>query len=669
MPYVLSSLYLNQNQSNTSEDKKDDQPDGDYVSETSEEEKDAPHDEDYYPDLEDEDREHATANERTGESTDHRDQEHATTPARRQVSRDHRDGEHAATTTKKTTRTGAATGAQNFCFVCKKPQFKIARHFKTHVNDNLDIAQALGLPLASKERKELLEKLRNKGNFIHNNEVLETGSGSLKVKRRGKDDLKTYEYCIHCQGMFSQTELWRHMRRCSSKLEDQVGVKGRQRVLGLASAVKSACSSTANEGVLKMLSHLQNDDIASLVRNDFCLLQYAESLYSKDGHDPSKHDYIRQRIRELGRLLKTMRKTSTAQNIEDALKPANFMAMIAAVRETAGYVPEGNKFTTPSLALRIGHSLAKVCEILHCHAIMTLDENLAKSCVAFRTLYQTKWPEFISSSARRTLSEMKYNKPTMLPPTEDVAKLNNYLDKRSKSSVAALTEERTQQNYSMLAQTTLVKIILFNRRRSGEVSKMKVKNFVERDRTQTDEAIALTAYEKKLCNHFERAELVGKKSRKVAVLLTPDMTNALNLMLEVRQECGVPAENDYLFAIPKCLTYYHGHKYIKRDSNHCGAKKPELLRSTKLRKSMATTSQILNLKHNELDQLADFLGHDIRVHREYYRLSDRTIQTTKIAKLLIALEKGKLNELQGQSLDEIGCPDDLTGMYFNLYGF
>ncbi|KAL4000658.1 alpha-tectorin [Sarotherodon galilaeus] len=75
---------------------------------------------------------------------------------------------------------------------------------------------------------------------------------------------------------------------------------------------------------------------------------------------------------------------------------------------------------------------------------------------------------------------------------------------------------------------------------------------------------------------------------------------------------------------------------------------------------IATISQVMNLKDNELDQLADFLGHDIRVHREYYRLPQSTIQLAKISKLLMAMEKGSVKDIQGKTLDEIG--DDIDGM-------
>ncbi|XP_057183197.1 uncharacterized protein LOC130549867 isoform X3 [Triplophysa rosa] len=549
-------------------------------------------------------------------------------------------------------KTAVSFGGQNICFVCQKPVFKIARHFKTHIKEDGDIAKALSLPAGSKTRKELLEKLRNRGNFMHNNEVLKSGSGSLKVKRKAKGDSKKYEYCIHCKGMFLRHELWRHMKRCSSKPGDSEH-HGRKYVLGLAALVKASCSSTEN-GVLKMISHMHDDEISTVVRNDFCLLRFAESLYSKHGHDPSKHDYIRQKIRQVGRFLQTLHKISPIMTLEDSIKPQNFMTVIKAVQVTAGFDKNTNSYKTPSLALKIGHSLLKVSDIVRCHALMAGNEDLIKSSEAFQKLYQAKWSEYISHCALTTISDSKYNKPDNLPLTEDIKKLHQHLDKSAELATAALKEVATAQNYSSLARTILTKIVLFNRRRIGEVSKMKLMNFLQRDHSHTHEGTGLSNYEQKLCRYFERVELKGKRGRKVAVLLTPDMTNALNLLIANRKECSVPEENDYLFAVPQCLTYYRGHESLRRLADECGAQKPDCLRSTKLRKEIATTSQILNLKDNELDQLADFLGHDISVHRQFYRLSEPKIQSGKISKLLLALEKGKLHELHGKSLDQIG---------------
>lgn len=66
--------------------------------------------------------------------------------------------------------------------------------------------------------------------------------------------------------------------------------------------------------------------------------------------------------------------------------------------------------------------------------------------------------------------------------------------------------------------------------------------------------------------------------------------------------------------------------------------------------NVATLSQVLNLNNHEMDQVTDFLGHDICVHREYNRLPESTTQLAKISKLLFAMEKGSLSNIQGKSL-------------------
>ena len=88
---------------------------------------------------------------------------------------------------------------------------------------------------------------------------------------------------------------------------------------------------------------------------------------------------------------------------------------------------------------------------------------------------------------------------------------------------------------------------------------------------------------------------------------------SLELLLCFRSEVGLSFENKYLFA--SCT---HGVQYTYRGSDclrqfaiDCGANAPKTLRSTKLRKHIASVSEILNLKNNQLELLAKFMGHDI----------------------------------------------------------
>lgn len=391
------------------------------------------------------------------------------------------------------------------------------------------------------------------------------------------------------------------------------------------------------------------------MRSDFSILQLAQSFVNKFGQDPTKYDYIRQRLRECGRLLLTLRKEYSINTLEDAVRPANFEVVVKAVKKVSGYDEEEHSYHTPSLALKLGHSLQKVSDILHCRALMAQDSSLIKSTQSFKTLYATKWSELISHTALTTLSERRFNKPSTLPFTEDVQRLHKHLEKTTDQALKDLKDHSSPKSYSELCKSTLANVILFNRRRGGEVSKMTLNGFLERDTSalHKDVSLGLTEFELHLCQHFSRVELRGKKGRKVAVLLSPDMVDAITCLIEKRKDCGVLAENLFLFARPHCLTPYRGQDCLRLYASECGAENPELLRSTQLRKHVATLSQILNLKNHELDQVANFLGHDIRTHREYYRLPEATTQLAKISKLLLAMEKGSLKSVQGKTLDEI----------------
>ncbi|XP_076737381.1 uncharacterized protein LOC143415831 [Maylandia zebra] len=567
------------------------------------------------------------------------------------------------TTAEDSLKTSSSLRNKTYCYICGKLQTKFTRHLKTHEKSHADVARVLSLPKKSKDRLKMLSKLRNKGNHRHNSEVIASGIGSLKTRRTSKKPYKGKDYihCIYCEALYLKRDLWRHVRKCSSKPVEANSEGGRKKVLSLACMSESALCQQVSPGVWKILAVMKDDEITSTVRSDFSILQLAQSFFNKHGKDPTKFDYIRQTLRECGRLLLTLRKECSIHTFEDAVRPANFNVVIKAVKKVCGYDEEKNCYSTPSLALKLGHSLQKVCDIIHCRALMAEDSALIKSTQSFKTLYATKWSELISHTALTTLNERHFNKPSTLPFTEDVQRLHRHLEKTTEQALKDLEEHSSPKSYSELCKATMANVILFNRRRGGEISKMTLNGFQERDTStlHKDVAIGLTKFELYLCQHFSRVELRGKRGRKVAVLLSPDMVNAITRLTEKRQDCGVLAENIFLFARPHCLTPYRGQDCLRIYATECGAENPEHLRSTQLRKHVATLSQILNLKNHELDQVANFLGHDIRVHREYYRLPEATTQLAKISKLLIAMEKGSLKSLQGKTLEEIEIEDNL----------
>ena len=61
----------------------------------------------------------------------------------------------------------------------------------------------------------------------------------------------------------------------------------------------------------------------------------------------------------------------------------------------------------------------------------------------------------------------------------------------------------------------------------------------------------------------------------------------------------------------------------------------------------------MHLENNELEWLAGHLGHDVNVHKEYYRLKDSAIELAKVSRLLIAIDSGNGKDLAEKSLSDI----------------
>lgn len=84
---------------------------------------------------------------------------------------------------------------------------------------------------------------------------------------------------------------------------------------------------------------------------------------------------------------------------------------------------------------------------------------------------------------------------------------------------------------------------------------------------------------------------------------------------------------------------------------------------------MATVCQIFNLSENEYDWLARHLGHDIRVHRDFYRLQENAVELTKVSRLLMAVDQGEAHKFAGKPLKDINVEGTLqiNVMLHNLY--
>ncbi|XP_028319226.1 uncharacterized protein LOC114473662 [Gouania willdenowi] len=554
---------------------------------------------------------------------------------------------------------------RHYCLYCEKSCSKIARHLQLKHSDEGKVLEAFSFPKGSKKRKLHLDLIRNQGNFAHNAAVMKKGEGELVACKRPCKDSKRddYMHCAYCQGLFIRKILWRHIKVCQFRSKEARPQRGKNKVQALCSFAEPA-PDDISERIWKLLSVMQADEITSAVKNDRHIIRIAEQLLNKKGSSDASQAYIRQTLRELGRLLIAARNATTLKTMADFINPKKYVEVVKAVKLTCGYDEETEKYRVPSLAKKIGNALSKLSKVVKVQALIAGDKVLEKKATDFQEVHSEKWNELVSATAARNASESQWNVPTMLPFTEDVQKLHTFLNKNCDECSSNLLEEASEKNWSALAKVVMAEIILFNRRREGEVSRMRLSSFLTRDTSTPHGDIdwALSEAEKVLCKHFTRVIIRGKRGRAVPILLTPKMVDALDLLVKKRDACGVIKTNQYMFARPSATTHFRGSDSLRSFALACSAKCPKALTSTKLRKHAATLSTVLNMSNTEMDQLANFLGHDIRIHREFYRLPDKTLQLAKVSKVLIALEQGRIADFQGKSLDEINIdPQEAAG--------
>lgn len=295
-----------------------------------------------------------------------------------------------------------------YCCFCQKPFSKISRHFEAKHKDKPEVAKAFKFPTGSKERRIKLALLRNRGNRAHNLQVIREGKGTVIPRQQSSrhTNVKDYLHCINCEGYLKRRSMWRHMQRCY--LSKQVsGLKpGKSRVQALCQYAEPVPASV-NERFWKLVLSMHDDEITDVVRSEKSILKFGEHLYNKHGQDPTKHEYIRQKMRETGRVTLQGKRNGKLKTLPDFFVPANFPHVITAVRNVAGLNEETNVFKTPSLALKLGHNLKKIADVLECEAMIAGDENTIQNMRMFKKIHETKWTECVSSQALKNLNEAK----------------------------------------------------------------------------------------------------------------------------------------------------------------------------------------------------------------------------------------------------------------------
>lgn len=546
---------------------------------------------------------------------------------------------------------------KDFCMYCEQDVSHFGRHLFTWHPQEFDVQRILSFGINSKERREALAVLRNQGNFIRNRSSNIVLRPVKRLSPSNKAEVEDYLPCSHCFGFYKKRFLYRHTKRCSANHDLE---KNKKRQTSQSDGHTTLLMNTflKHDQLLKkeLFPRMRADEINAIVKKDALICSYGYS-YLKGRRSKGNLDLVRINMRRLAKLLKFAReKDKSVKELIDILHPTRFRLIIDGVNEQAKYNPETDIYESPTLAMNFGTLLKKCCDLAYVYLLQKRDtDEKRKEVKIIKNLIESQWADEISAQAATNLKEKTWNKNELIPLTTDLKKLNDFLQSIAHDAYNTLTTDRENHAaYNTLKEALYCQIILLNRRRPAEVAQLKVNTYLsvnldahaENDEFQN----SLTETEKILLNSYSRIVIRGKRGRGVPVLLSPNMRKHFDYLIQIRD--NFVSDNEYVFHTTG-KSFIDGTKTLQKYVKKCDVENPHSITATKLRKHLATVTQLLNFSNKDLEQLSNFMGHTLNTHCNFYRLPDNVYQTAKVSKLLLLMSQGGAENFKGKPLEDI----------------
>lgn len=553
---------------------------------------------------------------------------------------------------------------RHFCPFCHTLQTKFSRHLTLKHRDQGEVKKFIHLPFKNRERHTIIADVRKKGDFLHNT-VPEFNSGILIVPRqlqnKSTNSAEDYVCCKNCKGFFSKTTIRLHYRLCNKPYQ-----KGSRNNLALGRRMTRYIHECANKTLKEVVFPVLRDDkVTRCIKYDELIIQYGNKLCDKYTLT-HQHDMIRAQLRLLGRFkLELLSVDDSLVQLKDMFKPQNFDKAIACLRNVAHYDSNIMWFRTPAVAQNLTTLIKKCCHKLRTECIKSQDNDRQKLVENFLLLWEEEVPTLINKKALEDQINQKRQKREILPTKHDIKLLYDYLKKECNICRKILQEKFNMGAWTLLTQLTLVLTQIFNRRRAGEIERLTIVDYKNKEildkNIDPELYMKLPNCDKEIAQNFQQIKIRGKLGRTVPILLNSFILENIETVLNFRKEAGVRGSNEYVFSVPEgnnvCKKYFRACPLLRRFANECGAIMPSTLRGTALRKQIATYVSSLNVEEYRIERLANHMGHHKDIHKNIYRLPIPITEITDVSRLLMAAI-GDEKEDQEQSEDENSDSDE-----------
>ena len=351
------------------------------------------------------------------------------------------------------------------------------------------------------ERNLGFMRLRNLGNYRHNISVLESGCGTLRVSKRSGKKVRTaadYLPCVHCLAFLGRDQLWRHVQHCpfnSSKVvTEETDAISRISCCAAAQVFLDGSLLNTNSANLDpdfkaaVLDNMHKDNVRAIAAGDALIANFGRVLFKRLG--PQRALDVQQRMRQLARLLQAVNAgdgVTRLFTLDDVIDGSHFDAVVDAVNSVAVLTIHSSgrrMYGKPSLAAKLGHSLKKCAQLKLGMAIRKGDTACEQDANAFLFLHGSEWQDKVSSVCSASFKLAKVNKTQELPSRDDLDKVRNFQTSRIQTLSTELNESPQYGIWRQLAEVTLSRLTLFNKRRGGEAAQLLITQYIQRPNWQ-----------------------------------------------------------------------------------------------------------------------------------------------------------------------------------------
>ena len=526
-----------------------------------------------------------------------------------------------------------------------------------HKNEN-EVKEACSFPMKDRRREELWKILIRRGDHEHNVKTLRENKDDLiLVRQRGAGKKQDYVPCLYCKGYFTATYMVQHEKRCFNKKTE-----GRDRKYSLktsrAALAAEICNGKYQDVHTIILAPMRSCKEKIVIRNNDLLLLFGYVMMQSC--DIGRVHDIRYGLKFLARVMIKLQKIPGKENSKaiDLLLPENFDNVLQVAKDITGYKGPRD-IAKPNVFTLISYRLKNLCMCARGKALKEGSDFLIEQLRLFLQLYETEW-KLHSNNAKASYDERKLNIPEKLPNKEDIKLLRKYCIQEihglcSKYSTGSFTAA----DYRQLARLCLARGLTFNARRGGEISKLTLQQWVgvEDGRWKKSSEIKNLAdhVEKMLAERLQLCYVPGKKKKGksglVPILFTEEFTLAIRILVKERDLAGINKEQKYIFTTSGDSRLKGWDTLQAVTKQIVGLVAPELLTPTRTRKFLSTLLQLLDMSDGELTWVTNHIGHTKDTHFAWYRKESSTIELTKMARILTAVDEGK--NIKKRKIDDL----------------